>query len=246
MSYLDQNPYAATYGPSTFAIAAGESERTAFIRRTYAHLAGAVFAFIALELVIFNMVPAQTLHRITAWMLDGYHWLLVLGGFMAVSAVADRWARSATSLAMQYVGLGTYVVAEALIFVPILLIAKSLGDAHGENIIATAGIVTAIVFGGLTVLVFATRADFSWLGRYLGLAALAALGFIVCSVLFGFDLGNLFAAALVALAAGYILYYTSNILHHYRLDQHVAAALALFASVALLFWYILRLFMSRD
>ena len=62
MSYTDQNPYAMTYGPSTFAAAASESERTTFIRRTYAHLAGAVFAFMAIELVIFNMVPAQRLH----------------------------------------------------------------------------------------------------------------------------------------------------------------------------------------
>jgi hypothetical protein len=246
MSYLEQNPYATTYGPSTFAAAASESERTTFIRRTYAHLAGAVFAFLAIELVIFNMVPGETLLGMTRWMMSGYNWLFVLGGFMLVSYVADHWARSATSLGMQYAGLAAYVVAEAIIFVPILLIAQQLGRAQGQNIIATAGVMTAIVFGGLTILVFATRADFSWLGRYLGLAGLAALGFIVCSLLFDFNLGNLFAGVMVAFAAAYILYYTSNVLHHYRLDQHVAASLALFASVALLFWYILQLLMSRD
>jgi len=36
------------------------------------------------------------------------------------------------------------------------------------------------------------------------------------------------------------------VLHHYRTDQHVAAALALFAAVALMFWFIVRIFMSRD
>jgi len=246
MSYVDQNPYAANYGSATFAALASESERTGFLRRTYAHLAGAVFAFIAIEIVIFNMVSAERLMDVTRWMMGGYNWLIVLGGFMVVSMVADRWARSATSPGMQYAGLGLYVVGEAVIFVPILLIAQHLGRNQGSNIIASAGLVTAVVFGGLTVLVFATRADFSWLGRYLSLAALAALGFIVCSLLFGFELGNLFAAIMVAFAAAYILYYTSNILHHYRVDQHVAAALALFASVALLFWYILQLFMNRD
>jgi hypothetical protein len=179
-------------------------------------------------------------------MMGGYGWLIVLGAFMLVSVVADRWARSATSLAMQYAGLGLYVAAEAVIFVPLLLMAQHLGRAQGENIIASAGVMTAVVFGGLTVLVFVTRADLSWLGRYLGLAGLVALGFIVCAVLFDLHLGNLFAGIMVGLAAAYILYYTSNILHHYRLDQHVAAALALFASVALLFWYILQLFMNRD
>ena len=160
MSYLDQNPYAVTYGSNTFAAAASESERTTFIRRTYTHLAGAVFAFMAIEVVIFNMVPAQKLMGLAVWMMGGYHWLIVLGGFMVVSMVADRWARSATSLAMQYAGLGTYVVAEAIIFVPILLIAQQLGRAQGENIIAMAGVMTAVVFGGLTALVFATRAGF--------------------------------------------------------------------------------------
>jgi FtsH-binding integral membrane protein len=33
-------------------------------------------------------------------------------------------------------------------------------------------------------------------------------------------------------------------MQHYRTTQHVAAALALFASVALLFWYMIRLFME--
>lgn len=246
MSYFEQHPYGAAYASDMFAAAAGESERTAFLRRTYAHLAGAVFAFMAIELVIFHMVPEQTLLDVMAWMVGGYGWLVVLGAFLLVSQVADRWAQSATSLAMQYAGLGLYVVTEAVIFVPLLLMAQHLGRAQGGNIIASAGVITAVVFGGLTVLVFVTRADLSWMGRFLWLAGLVAIGFIVCAILFNLHLGNLFAGAMVGLAAGYIMYYTSNVLHHYRLDQHVAAALALFASVALLFWYILRLFMNRD
>lgn len=38
---------------------------------------------------------------------------------------------------------------------------------------------------------------------------------------------------------------TSPALHRYPEDRHVAAALELFASVALMFWYVLRLFLSR-
>ncbi len=51
---------------------------------------------------------------------------------------------------------------------------------------------------------------------------------------------------MIAFAGAAILYDTSNVLHHYPEDRHVAAALELFASVALLFWYVLRLFMSRE
>ena len=146
---------------------------------------------------------------------------------------------------MQYAGLGLYVVCEAVIFMPLLLLAEQMGRAQGENLIATAGVMTAVVFGGLTILVFATRADFSWLGRYLGLAGIVILGFIICTFLFDMQIGNWFSGLMVAFAAAYILYYTSNILHHYQLNQYVAASLALFASVALLFWYILQLVMSR-
>jgi hypothetical protein len=69
----------------------------------------------------------------------------------------------------------------------------------------------------------------------------------VVGLIFGFNLGTWFAGAMVLFAGAAIAYETSNMVHHYRPGQHVAAALGLFASVALLFWYILQLVMgSRD
>jgi FtsH-binding integral membrane protein len=50
---------------------------------------------------------------------------------------------------------------------------------------------------------------------------------------------------MVALAGASILYDTSNVLHHYPEDRYVGAALQLFASVAMMLWYVLRLLMSR-
>ena len=217
------------------------SERTAFIRKTYLHLGGAVLAFIALEAALISSPLAQPLVRT---MLGGrMSWLIVLGAFMVVGWVADRWARSASSPAMQYLGLGLYVVAEAIIMLPLLYVAAYFsGD---PNIIAKAGVLTGLVFVGLTGTVLLTRRDFSWLRPALTVAGFAALGLIVVSLLFGFTLGTLFAAVMVVVAAGYILYYTSNVLHHYPVGSHVAAALTLFSSVALLFWYILRILMDR-
>jgi len=69
---------------------------------------------------------------------------------------------------------------------------------------------------------------------------------IVGGVLFGFHLGTWFSVAMVGFAGAAILYDTSNVLHHYPEDRYVAASLELFASVALMFWYVLRLFMARD
>ena len=60
----------------------------------------------------------------------------------------------------------------------------------------------------------------------------------------GLDVGVWFSFAMIALASGYILYDTSNVMYRYRTDQYVAASLALFASVALLFWYIVQIFLS--
>lgn len=229
------NPYTRAIN---IAAEAGVEERAAFIMRTYMHLAGAIFAFVVLETALFFTGIAQAL---VPYMVGRGSWAIVLFAFIGVSWIADRWARSATSLPMQYAGLGLFVVAEAIIFLPMIAIALQFDP----NAIPTAALVTLVLFGGLTGIVFLTRKDFSFMRGILGVLALAALGLIVCSMIFGFSLGVLFSGAMVALAGGYILYNTSNVLHHYRTDQHVAAALTLFADVALMFWYVLRIFMDR-
>ena len=100
-----QNPYASTAVPAAFA---DESARAGFLRRTYMHLAGAVLALIALETVIFTMVPDQTMQNLVLRM-GGMGWLLVLGAYMGVSWLARSWAAGSASKGMQYAGLGLYV-----------------------------------------------------------------------------------------------------------------------------------------
>jgi FtsH-binding integral membrane protein len=236
MSYAD-NPYRSPM--DAFAISAAEDERANFITKTYLHLAGAVGLFAAIEAVLLNL--PGTRNAIEAVFSAPYGVLAMFAGFMLVSYIADRWARTAINPAMQYAGLGLYVVAEAILFVPMLWFANE----RFPGVILSAAVATGSLFGLLTVVVFITRKDFSFLRSVLIFGSFAALGLIVVSILFNFNLGPIFTYAMIALACGYILYDTSNVLHHYRIGQHVAAALALFASVALLFWYILQLFMSR-
>ena len=240
------NPY-AQFG--TLAVDAPADARLAFIRKTYLHLALAIYAFVAVEFVLFSIGAPRWFMPMLAG--SPYAWLVVLGVFMGVSWIANKWAMSDTSVGMQYLGLFLYVVAEAVIFVPLLTLAQNqVVNVQGVGnvpIIAAAGVTTLIVFGGLTAFVFLTRKDFSFLGGYLALAGFGALALIVVSIVFPFGLGLWFSGLMVILACGYILYYTSNVMQHYRTTQHVAAALALFASVALLFYYILMLFLSsRD
>ena len=233
-----ENPYQSPQ--YMIAAHAAADERADFIRKTYLHLAGAVAAFVGLLAVLVNLPGIEGL--IGLMLGTQYSWLVVLGLFMFVSWIAEKWAHSATDVTTQYMGLGLYVVAEAVIFVPLVYIAQRLSPGA----VPAAALTTLVLFGGLTAVVFVSRTDFSFLRTALMFGGLAALVLIVLAIVVGFDLGPIFIAAMIALACGYILYHTSNVLHHYRIGQHVAASLALFASVALLLWYLILLFSSRD
>ncbi len=222
-----------------FAARAAAGERADFIAKTYLHLAGAVGLFVVLETILLSLPGIENLVRLMIG--TQYSWLIVLGLFIAVSYMAENWARSAVSPGMQYMGLGLYVLAQSVIFVPLLYMVRAVDP----SIIPAAGVTTLALFGGMTAVVFITRKDFSFLRSILYFGGFAALGLIIVAILFQFTLGPIFTYAMIALACGYILFHTSNILHHYRIGQHVAASLALFASVALLFWYVLQLFLSR-
>jgi FtsH-binding integral membrane protein len=224
------------------AVRSGESARAAFIRRTYGHLAGAILAFVALEFVFLTLMKDVSEQFLIALGTKPFLWLVVMVAFMGVSWLAEAWARSDVSRGMQYAGLALYVVAEAVIFIPLLFIAVYV--CRDPSVIPTAGIMTLGITAGLTMAVFVTRKDFSFLGPILCVASWVALAFIAAAVIFGFSLGLVFSFAMVAFASAAILYQTSNVLHHYRTDQYVAAALALFAAVALLFWYILQILIS--
>lgn len=232
------------YGSVMPAIDASVSERTSFIRKTYLHVFGAVLALVGLEAALLNTPLADQVTRLA---LSGkFAWMAVIGLYMVASMIANRWAASATSKATQYAGLGLYVAAISIVFLPAINIAYRFG---GENVLPASVLITLTLFGGLTAINFFTKADFSFMGKFLMLAGFAALGLILCSLMFGFSLGIWFIFAMVVLMCGYILYDTSNIIHHYPTTAYVAASLALFASLATLFYYILQLVMalsSRD
>jgi FtsH-binding integral membrane protein len=104
--------------------------------------------------------------------------------------------------------------------------------------------VTLAIFIGLSLTVFITRKDFTFLSGALVIASFAALGVLLASVLFGFILGAVSAGAMVLLMAGCILFQTSLVLGKFPPTAHVAAALMLFSTIATLFWYVLQLLMS--
>jgi len=226
------------YGRGWYVVDAPVDERVAFIRRTYLHLAGAIGMFVLLSWVLQITGVAQTLAVLV--MGSKFGWMLMLGGFMVVGWLASSMAHADTGPGVQYAGLAMYTLLEALIFAPILFIASRFMP----GVLMMAAVITLLVFGGLSLYVLVTKADFSFLRTALFIGGMVALGLIVCGAFFGLNLGTWFSVAMIVFASGAILYTTSRVIHEYRTDQHVGAALELFAAVALLFWYVLRLLMS--
>ena len=239
MSYLVDGYHGET------AATAPVNERVAFIRRTYAHLAAAVIAFVGLSGALLASGLAEEIIR-NVFLANRLSWLFMMIVFMVGTTAAQYMARARASVGTQYAGLALYVLLYTILFVPILTIA-SLPKYGSGALPIQAGIVTLAVFGGLTLAVFVSGKDFSFLGPVLMVGSFLALGVILAAVLFGFSLGLVFCAAMVALFAVFIVYDTSNIIHRYGPGEHVAASMALFGSIAMLFYYILRIFMiSRD
>lgn len=216
-------------------------ERVAFYKKTYAHVAGGVLAFVIFE---FFLLQSATLVEFMMSMLTGYRWLIMLGGFMFVTHYAESTVMKTANRNVQYMGYALYIFAEALIFVPLLYIA--IGYTESFEILEQAGIVTLGLFAGISAIVFVTGKDFSFIRAGLTAGFFIAIGLIIAGTLFGFDLGLWFSVGMCVLAAGSILYQTSNMVHKYGTEDYVPAALGLFASLMLLFWYVIQIFLSRD
>ena len=211
--------------------------RASFISKTYGHLFGAVAALIGIEYLLLNNETALNM----ASKMSG-NWMLVLGAFMVVSWIATFFAHRVENKPMQYVGLGLYVVAEAVILLPLLVYVVYI--LEDTKLLFNAAMITLSAFGGLSAIAFLTRKNFSFLGGFLMFGGVIALILIGCSLIFGLSLGIWFSVAMVGLMGASILYTTSNIIHEYHEEMYVGAALALFASIATLFWYILQIMIS--
>lgn len=235
--YEQQQGYGYGYAPPRPVVEIDSTRRAQFVTRTYQHLFFAILGFVLVEMAIFQ----SGLARPMAQAMLGTSWLLILGAFMVAGWVFSGIAARAQGKGAQYGALAGYVLAEAIIFVPLLVIA----EYNAPGAIASAGLLTLVGFGGLTGIAMSTGKDFTFMGAMLRWAGVAAIMAIVGGVLFGFELGMWFSFGMVVFAGATILYTTSRILRTYPEDRYVSAALELFASVALMFWYILRIFSRR-
>lgn len=220
---------------------ATDVERVAFYKKTYTHVAGGVLAFIVFE---YFLLQSASIVEFASSMFQGYRMLILLGLFMLVTNYAESTVIKAANRNVQYMGYALYIFAEAFIFVPLIFIAVSITESF--EVLNQAAIVTLSLFTGISAIVFVTKKDFSFLRAGLTAGFFIAIGLIVAGILFGFNLGLWFSVGMCVLAAGSILYQTSNLIHKYGTEDYVPAALGLFASLMLLFWYVIQIFLSRD
>jgi FtsH-binding integral membrane protein len=216
-------------------------DRSTFIWKCYAHVVGAILALVAIETYLFSSGAAAPIAN--AMMGSP---MVVLIGFIALSWGAGHVAHRLESTMAQYAAFGAFVALWAVMFVPILAIAMLMDAESGGNMIESAAITTVAGCVGLIATVMITRKDFSFLRGILVWGFFIAIGLIGASWAFGWNLGTWFSVGMIGFAGVAVLYDTSNIMHHYPQDKYVAASMALFASIAMMFYYILRLFMSRD
>ena len=232
-----ENPMNSTAPVSSLAV----ESRSQFIWKCYAHVVGAILSLIAVEYYLFASGAAGAIANA---MLQSP--MMVVIGFIALSWGAGHVAHRLESTAAQYAAFAVFVVLWAVMFVPILAMAMIYGQQRGINIIEDAAIVTVFGCAGLIATVMITRKDFSFLRGVMVWGFFIAIGLIIASLAFGWHLGTWFSVGMIGFAGLAVLYDTSNIMHHYPEDKYVAASMALFASIAMMFFYILRLFMSRE
>jgi FtsH-binding integral membrane protein len=236
----------------------GVSDRVTFLRKTYAHLGASLIAFALVTWFMINYMTELSLKF--TFGTGGGMWLLVIGLFIVVNMGAQALARHETSRGLQYLGLGIMVIAWSLLLQPMIwYVMLRFGNpaqmiaADGVHvalsgtaaaIIAQSAIITLAIFIGLTLTVFVTKKDFSFMRGILSIGTFAALGMIIASIVFGFHFGAILSGFVILLMSGYILFQTSLVMSYFPPTQYVSAALMLFGTVATLFMHVLNVMAS--
>lgn len=211
-------------------------EQREFVIKTYSHLVGAIICFAAASNILLNLGFGEEFY----WIIEDnrWTWLLVLCAFVAFGWLADQLVK-AEGLQIQYIALGTAILVEAAIFSPIIY---ATYEYSGYQAIQGAGIGALALCLALTMTARNSRSDFSFLDGFIRLGTVMSLGLIISSIVFDFSLGLLFSYAMLAFAGVCVLRDTARVKSNYHKGRYVAASLELFASAAIMFWYMIQIF----
>ncbi len=219
-----------------------DEARGDFVIRVYQHLMAAIAVFVGIEALFFATGIAEKIYDFVAG--SGAAWLLILGAFMVGQWIVANAAADLLNPQKQYGALFGSAALYAVLFAPMLHYVYNTRD-NGGTTVASAALITAVAFAGLTVVGFVTRRDLSFLRPIVMYGFIVAFVLILAAILFGMSLGVWFSVAMIALSGVAILYQTQTIIRKYPSQAHVAAALGLFSSVMTMFFYVLRLLSRR-
>ncbi len=223
---------------------AAPAQRAAFIRSIYSHLALALLAFLALEALVVQLGVLDSLNDSGLGQMAGGARLSRRGGsmrlgllatmivFMAVPAlIADSWGKSALSRALHYAGLAVYLVIDALVLAPMLLVLVWLGS---PQVLPAVALMTVSLMLGALAVVFLTDSDYAPVTIIFCLSGSVMLGMVATAMLLGASAGMLLFGLMQFYAVGALVVRTSQLMDETEPQHYAGAALSLFASMPLL------------
>lgn len=162
--------------------------------------------------------------------------ILILGGSFAAQAVARKPG-------INMVGLYGFTALIGFLFAPILRL-------YQPALVGQAAFLAVVVFGALSAYALISKQNFSFLGGFvfIGLSTVIVAGIANAAFFHSSGLGYWLAWGCLIFSSGWVLYDTSRMVHDYKPNENVAAALGLFISFFNIFMSILRILggNSRD
>lgn len=162
---------------------------------------------------------------------------LLIGELVCILILAFARRTSGLNVFLLYL----FAAIQGAILGPVL----TMVDKVAPGIPMEAAVLTATVFGGLSLYAIQSKRDFSFLGGFLfvGLLALIVTG-IVLFFVHAALLQTLYTFGGVLIFSGYVLYDTSLILQKLGPNDTVTGAINLYLDLINLFWFILQLLME--
>jgi FtsH-binding integral membrane protein len=220
--------------PRSFESAHHPNLRNAFLRRVYLTLC-LQFALTALiaGVCAFHQPARMTVLQsprlfLYSSMIPGFIVLMALNFFQQ-------------NYPMNAILLFTFTALESITLGVICAMYRAMGLG---DIVVTAAALTAAIFIGLTIYVYNTKTDFSFLGGFLMAGMLVMFLWGLLNIFLGWHGGFFYAAIGALLCCGLILFDTSLIILRSGYDDHIGACATLYLDVVNLFIYLLQLLAS--
>lgn len=211
------------------------SGRIDFIRKTYFHIFLFALSFIGLEYLLLANKLADAL----AASMNG---VMVVSSLALISTTATFCAHNLSSKFLQYGALILFIILKTLIFIPVLYVAE---HDFGGGAVKSFALASLLSYGSLLFIIFGRSHTLSYKKKALAVSCLGVLTLVLCSLLFGANIGVYFTVFIVFFESIVIMFNADSIIYNYGEDDYVAAAMQLLFSPMLFLWYVFSAMRSK-